>query len=1345
MKTYPLLQSQMGIVMAWSKSPCSTAYNLPSAIPYSQDIDPERLAEAVRTVIKARPVLRLRLVKDDKGQVRQFIDEGMRMPVVVRTAREEEVQHYIRHGFVRPFHLFGDEPLCRFEIIATEEHCWLLNDFHHVIADGITIAYLFVGKDLQEAYRGETLSGSNDSDSEKIFLEAIAEQESFGGTPYRQAKQFYLSKYQDVELTRLPLTTGNAPASHDAAVVEHTFVDREEIDHFCAAHHLRQHAFFMTVFNVALAKFCHTNHLAYATLVHGRPGKKFYDAYGMFVKTIPVACDVNPDDSIENAVNHIQRELLQAMRHTAYPFTHFCHDMQAAPGITFAFQGDSILEHVALDGKATKGIQLDKGRMDGELSCVIYCQDKEYEIRTEACHGRHLPHWSHLMSQAMKNGVEYILRHPQTRMGDIDIVSDEEKSAIISISEGEKMVVDVGKTWIDLFLQKVDEAPDALAVNDGITSLSYKELDEWSSAIASDLDGDKEQAGDFVGVETTPCTAFLASVLAVMRTGRAYVPIDPLWPEQHKNMILEDARIQKLIRPQSLVFQRHHAHLECINKAAPSMPAYVIYTSGTTQRARGVVVSHRALLNLACFITRQWGLTPASRISCHSSLAFDASVEDLFPVLTVGGTVFIMPESVRKSPEAIHHFIDKYGITGGCYTTSLAPLLANRPHPTLEYVCLGGEKLFHHPRMNCHIYNTYGPTEFTVDATFHELRDDEEGDIPIGRPLHNNAAFVADHLGMLLPIGAVGELCLTGPQIAEGYLNVPELTEEKFTNARFALGKVYHTGDLARWDEDARLHYVTRLDGLVKVGGFRVATIEVERHVSSLEHIQQVAVCAMEMGGRKVLCAFFTADKDFSSGEGTHADAHGLHPRIADLNSALADRCPAYMIPAFFIQIDHMPLTANGKVDFKLLGTIQPAKEAQMQPPENEMEKMFCHIFAHVLGLEEFGATDDFFLMGGTSISVMYVMAEAEKAGLQLDYGDMFKHPTPRALARKTEHVLREENHDIAEYDYASIHRFLHAQDENGNGSACQDANGRILLTGATGFLGAHVLRQLLNSDNNICCMVRAASEQMAWERLEETWSYYFDQHLTASEREKLEVIWGDLTDPLFWQDLDNMEMGLVMHCAADVRHFAHKETLFEVNTKATGLLADYCVKHHTRLVHVSTLSVAGVSQTGKPMTLSDQQLYVGQQFHEQYSLSKFLAERLLLEKMANQGLSALIVRIGNLAPRLSDGRFQRNAEANGIATALRMMTEQNVMPQSAETLEIDVSPVDVVAEHLTRLACESHKSGVCHIAHAHPGGLPDMLKKMTDTPPRVVEDEEFKKLMRQWCQTHGIAPFIYI
>ncbi|MBQ7463528.1 MAG: AMP-binding protein, partial [Lachnospiraceae bacterium] len=365
-----------------------------------------------------------------------------------------------------------------------------------------------------------------------------------------------------------------------------------------------------------------------------------------------------------------------------------------------------------------------------------------------------------------------------------------------------------------------------------------------------------------------------------------------------------------------------------------------------------------------------------------------AAVEDIFPSLTVGGTVFVVPEDVRKDISMMREYITQNRTNGGCYSTQFGQLLAMDETPLdVDYFVLGGEAMTQVPNVRGRIINTYGPTEFTVDATFYEVEKDHEyRNIPIGRPLYNCSAYIVNDNLSLVPRGVVGELCLSGPQMADGYWNRPELTAEKFTVLKTGNGetvKVYRTGDLARWNEEGMLEYAGRIDDQVKLRGFRVEPGEVERRALQFAGVHEAAALVR----KETLCLYYTADGE--------VDEKDLRDFMA---SSLAD----YMVPGVFVRMEKMPLTPAGKLDRRALPEphIETAGRDHV-PPENETEKKLCKAFAAVLEMDPdtVGRDDDFFDLGGNSIRGMRLVLRADIEGFTTT--DLFRLHTPEKIARK--------------------------------------------------------------------------------------------------------------------------------------------------------------------------------------------------------------------------------------------------------------------------------------------------------------------------------------------------------
>lgn len=1306
MKTYPLTYSQWGILMTCRRLPSSTAYQLPSAIPFTKGVDAGRLVAALHEVIRCRPVLRTRLVLSADKEPRQYADSEMQIEVPCRTMTEAEALAYIDQGFVRPFTLFGSQPLCRFEVVETETHTWLLMDFHHIIADGVTIAHHMMGRDLPAAYEG----GALETDGCALYELAEEEQRTIDSPAYRIAKDYYQQLFSDTDFSVLPLGKGGA-SGEDVTIRHH--IPREEVDRWCEQHQIAPNLLFMAAFSVTLSKLCHHARVAFATLSHGRNSRRLRQAYGMFVKTVPMKTDVDPEALVVDYIKSLRPLLMASVRHAAYPYVHFCLDQRQTAEVSFAFQGGEILEQVCVGGERVTGIQLHKGEVNSDLSCVVYTYDRYYELRVDASAACREEGELWMFARSMDTCLQEMMRHPMGRIGSVELVAEEERQDIKERSQGKTAKYDETQTFVSLFDCQAEETPQALAVWDGQQSMTYAMLRQHSCALAHRLRTQGVGVGDFVAVIAVPCSGFLTAAIAVMRTGAAYVPILPSWPSSYREPIMAEVCPKATLDPERLMDVPIDEDMARLDVSSAEGLAYMIFTSGTTDRPKGVMIPHRALTNLLHFIVSRWRLNVHSRISCHSSLAFDASVEDLFPVLMVGGSVYMMPETVRHDVGKIHQFIDDHQITGGCYTTQLGMLIAGRRHPTLEYICLGGEQMTQVPSADCRVINTYGPTEFCVDATYYELQTDRTyNTIPIGRPLDNTAAFVVDHHGRLLPWGAVGELYLAGVQTAWGYWNSPEQTAAKFTECAFFDQPVYHTGDMVRWNSEGLLEYVGRLDHLVKINGYRVNLEEVERQIALLPHVTSVCVTAYDDAGHHQLCAYYTTDEEME--EKTLA-------RMMRANS------PTYMIPACWMCMKEIALLDNGKINRRQLPPPVAQKSREVIGPQTDTQRVACQAYAHVLQMGQVGIDDDFFDLGGSSLRVMTLMEELERSGYVVNYGSLFQYTTPRLLAQFLDEGGERKDY-LVEGEDRLVCQCLERASAPALEGVAQPLCGEMLLTGSTGFLGIHVLHEWLEScQGRVCCLVRASSDNAALARLMETYHYYFHQPLRQSQLTRISVVAGDLTEDQCLSRWEKSGVSLVVNCAANVRHFAKESQLTPINTDAVQRLASLCEKTHARLVQVSTLGIAGLydTDTGSPACLTEHRLQIGQHLGDGYTYSKYMAEKKLLERMVQGELDAVIMRVGNLSPRSDDGQFQRNVDDNSLSMALRLFTQLGVIPASAADICIDLSPVDIVAKAVLRLAALTGGQPVWHVASTHLHTLQEILTER-GCHVRVVDDAVF-------------------
>ena len=606
-----------------------------------------------------------------------------------------------------------------------------------------------------------------------------------------------------------------------------------------------------------------------------------------------------------------------------------------------------------------------------------------------------------------------------------------------------------------------------------------------------------------------------------------------------------------------------------------------------------------------------------------------------------------------------------------------------------------------------------------------------------------------------MPVGATGELLVSGPQVSRGYLNRPDKTAETYIDWNGL--HCYRTGDVVRYLADGNIQFVGRQDGQVKIRGFRIELKEVEAVIREYPGIKDATVQAFDYpNGGKFIAAYIVSD--------TKID-------IQALNAFIRDRKPPYMVPASTMQIDLIPLNQNQKVNKRALPAPQLTDtDRDYVAPANDDEKLFCDIFASILNQDKIGATDNFFELGGTSLMVTRVIIEADKAGKHVAYGDIFTHPTPRLLAQflsgdislSPEGGLSSVSPEDGLFDYTGIDAILQRNNLNTFLRGERQELGNVLLTGATGYLGIHVLYELIqlmtstppsgglgaSTPQTVTCLVRGKDRQDAQRRLRNLLFYYFDRRFDELFGTRLFVVNGDVTS-----DISVSVSGLssvspkdglintVFNCAANVKHFSKTDDIEQVNIGGAERCVEFCLKTGARLVHISTTSVGEIwleRGDGKAVPeLTERVLYFGQFLDNRYMRSKFLAERVILDAVARHGLNAKIMRVGNLAARSYDGEFQANFRTNSYMGRLKVFSTLGCCPIDEYDSPAEFSPVDETAKAVVLLASTPKECNVFQPFNNHTDLLGDILAgfEKIGKSIRYVEQDEFRQAILEGSQ----------
>ncbi|MFO0319082.1 MAG: amino acid adenylation domain-containing protein [Neisseriaceae bacterium] len=569
----------------------------------------------------------------------------------------------------------------------------------------------------------------------------------------------------------------------------------------------------------------------------------------------------------------------------------------------------------------------------------------------------------------------------------LSIVPPQEKNSLLSKYSHTPFVIDPDKLFIEHFQEQCIKTPDKLAVIADDGHLNYQELDLLSSQIASRLQLMDVKHQDRVAILLDRSVKMPAAILGVLKLGAIYVPLDVNYPGQRLQYMLEDSNSRVVISTSNLVSQFESIYSkacplfldEVIDSTASSFipaliraqDAFVIfYTSGTTGKPKGVIQTHLGLINFALYENQENGLTASDNVAFYSSFGFDVSMWSLLLPLICGATTYIIPENIRYSLDEINNYLEINQISLALFPTQLCEnFMKQVQNKSLRLLWTAGEKLNKYVPHQYRLINGYGPTEYTGCTTRYEVNCIEEN-IPIGRPLGNTWVYIVDSNLNLQPLGVPGELCIAGAQIALGYLNKDEQTRERFINNPYSDSNLNHilykTGDIAKWLENGNLEYIGRLDDQVKIRGFRVELAEIEQVVNAIPQINEAVVLVKEdANGQKFLISYLTSDIEIDIGE---------------IREILLKKLPDYMVPAFINQLPVMPVTTNGKIDRKYLSALEVnIATSEYQMPSSPIEKALAELWQEILKQPKIGLNDDFFSLGGNSISAIIMGASLNK------------------------------------------------------------------------------------------------------------------------------------------------------------------------------------------------------------------------------------------------------------------------------------------------------------------------------------------------------------------------------
>lgn len=879
----------------------------------------------------------------------------------------------------------------------------------------------------------------------------------------------------------------------------------------------------------------------------------------------------------------------------------------------------------------------------------------------------------------------------------ISLTEQERTHLLHTLNDTERQYED-HRTLVDLLRDAIDKYPEKTAIVCGNDRISYRQLDEAGNKVAHYLRAAGIGKGALVPVWLDRSTDLIVAITGILKAGAAYIPVDYSYPLKRVSAILEDAGAKVMITdhpergqlvkavqvagPEDAVIRRQPTD-PVDGLPAPDDLAYVIYTSGSTGTPKGVMVAHRSIQHLISWHNVHFGVSSESMLSFVAGTSFDIGVWEIWSALVSGGTLCIADNEERTNAEQLVAFYERHRLTHAFVPTVLAPDVvgASRQRTLhLSYLFTGGEKLkpVNTAGLPYTLIDYYGPTECTVFATFHAVNRPDGSYVPsIGKPIPNTRAYVLGPQLDLLPAGAAGELCISGVCLARGYRNSPELTAQKFVEHPFRPGeKLYRTGDMARRMPDGTIEFIGRIDTQVKVRGYRIELGEIEHVLSRAPGVQKAVVVAQETSRQnKVLVAFIVSKEKQAPEEAA-----------APIREYLRGELPGYMVPAYFVFIDELPLNANGKTDLKQLQAypLRQGVPGTATAPGTEAEIILVRIWADLLERAEIDLTDNFFDIGGDSLLVAIAATDISRSlGVKVYLRDLYQYPTVQSLAA----VLTERKKATGDLPAEDVETVVELQNDvyltpDTIISGTFDPEGlrnprHIFLTGVTGFVGVNLLEELLlKTTADVHCLVRARNEYDALLKIDDMLKRFhvsIDQDL----KKRIVPVIGDLTRSGMGLPEEQFaalagSIDVIYHSASSVNFI--EPYSFNKAPNVDGLREIIRFAAHSRLkclVLLSTISVYSWGHVFTNKTVMTEQDDIRQNIQAiskdiGYVRSKYVMEE-IADLAASKGLPVITHRLGYA---MCHGRTGACASYQWWAGLVKLCVKHNAYPGLDELRE---------------------------------------------------------------------------
>lgn len=1015
----------------------STAYN----VPYYTELaieDIESFKKAIYAVVERHEILRTVFRRGDNNELKQWVLTSDEIGFAVHykdysalDSPKETAESYINEDRYEAFDLY-EGPLLRTSIlkIAKDQYILYLNT-HHIISDGWSMQILERDVfDLYNSYKNKTESKLPDLKIQyKDYTAWCLDRQSKGGLS--KSSSYWLNKLSgELSIVDLPTQKIRPKLKTYNGNSLSMYLPEDTCDRLKVFVNDNGGSLFMSLmaaFKVLLYRYTHQEDIIVGTVIDGRDHADLKDQIGYYINSLALRSKMNDEEDFVEFYNRLKTDTIDAYDCKDYPFNKLVEELSvkrdtsrnAIFDITLVLQ--NMIEDKVEDWIVKDDTIIDEGAYPVKYDLSLTFQEFGGQICFNTLYNTDV--YDQEMIKGLMSHFKLLLSQLLNQAGSpyskISFLQTEEKKQLLEDFNHNDVWQknDVENcTVLDLFHDQVAKTPDDIALMSGAKSMTFKELDILSNQLARCLlEEYAVEPGSFVGILLDRGEKYVVSILGILKAGAAYVPIDPNYPDNRKEFILNDTAARLLISDTTYMFDigfyegdllaidvefdAEKYSSTTLDRISPETNTYVIYTSGSTGNPKGVLISHDNLYS--SIIARNEYYEYVSSFLLVPSFSFDSSIAVLWESLTRGSTLHLVSDKELKDPDVIASLISDQQIAGILCVPSYYNFLLEHLKSKEVYfdrTIVAGEALDielvkkHYEISSGSLYNEYGPTENTVWATATRIQKDIDK-VTIGTPIANTKVYILDEHNNLVPKGIIGEICLSGKGIAKEYINQEKLTNEKFVADPFEPEKkMYKTGDYAKWLPDGNIEFIGRKDDQVKIRGYRIETGEIENILKQKESIESVIVIAKELEQKnKELVAYVVANENENT---------------SDLRAFLSNKLPDYMVPSHYVQLDKIPLTANGKIDKKGLPDpqgIQMSSAAKYVAPENEIEQKIIEIIALHLGKDntKIGTEDNFFDLGADSLKIVNILSDINKnLNIELKVLSLFENPNVKELVK---------------------------------------------------------------------------------------------------------------------------------------------------------------------------------------------------------------------------------------------------------------------------------------------------------------------------------------------------------